>query len=213
MVGVARLLFENLSVNGVAKIVIFNHYFFIGVVGAVATALIAIIFMQSKEEASHGVKQLAAFFFVVANIICLWTLTNEVSRYYSLEQQRVSADYRTQIDARSQYTGGQYDEASQKLRSAQNTSYRSINNQKNTSISLLWALYAIFLVVVGFWRAQRLLRLLGIILFFITALRVFVTVWSLGQLYRTISFIAFGIIALVGSFLYAKYKDKLKSIL
>jgi hypothetical protein len=38
-------------------------------------------------------------------------------------------------------------------------------------------------------------------------------VWSLGQLYRIISFIVFGLIALIASFAYAKYKDRLKDVI
>ena len=40
----------------------------------------------------------------------------------------------------------------------------------------------------------------------------FLEVWQLGQLARIISSIAFGVIALAASFMYAKYKQRLKEI-
>ena len=62
-------------------------------------------------------------------------------------------------------------------------------------------------------RRIRVLRLLGLVFFFVTAFRVLIEAWSLGQLYRIISTIAFGVIALGAAFLYAKHKDKLKEII
>ncbi|MFA6601553.1 MAG: DUF2339 domain-containing protein [Candidatus Paceibacterota bacterium] len=82
----------------------------------------------------------------------------------------------------------------------------------NTLVSILWTLYAAILTGLGFARRNAVLRQLGLILFVITAVKVFIDVWSLGQLYRIISSIAFGLIALIASFAYAKYKDRLKSL-
>ena len=53
---------------------------------------------------------------------------------------------------------------------------------------------------------------MGLVLFLITAFKVVVDVWSLGELYRIISFIVFGIIALVASFVYVKFRDRIQEI-
>jgi uncharacterized membrane protein len=85
--------------------------------------------------------------------------------------------------------------------------------QEKTVISIVWALYAAFITIVGFVAHIRSARVLGIILFVITAIKIFFNLWALGPLYRIVSSIIFGVIALAASFLYAKYKDRLKDVL
>ncbi|KKR20565.1 MAG: hypothetical protein UT50_C0016G0014, partial [Candidatus Moranbacteria bacterium GW2011_GWA2_39_41] len=68
-------------------------------------------------------------------------------------------------------------------------------------------------VKIGFMRRMRVLRLFGLIFFFVTACRVFIYVWEQGPLYRIFSTIAVGVIALSAAFLYAKYKDRIKEVI
>ncbi len=119
-------------------------------------------------------------FIVVANVITLYALTTQVIAYYDLQQ----------------LSGGQ-------------TGYQGIRNMSNTTVSILWALYAALLTVVGFAKRYVSVRRMGLVLFIITAFKVVVDVWNLGEVYRIISFIGFGVIALVVSFIYVKYKDRL----
>ena len=85
----------------------------------------------------------------------------------------------------------------------------NVMNWSNTSISILWAIYAAILTTIGFAKKLAGLRIMGLVLFIITAFKVVIDVWSLGEVYRIISFIVFGIIALIASFVYVKYKDRL----
>ncbi|MEI8327736.1 MAG: DUF2339 domain-containing protein [Candidatus Taylorbacteria bacterium] len=87
-----------------------------------------------------------------------------------------------------------------------------IRNESNTTVSILWALYAALLTIIGFVKRYMTPRRMGLILFIVTAMKVVVDVWSLGELYRIVSFIIFGVIALSASFLYVKYRDRLKDI-
>ncbi|TND02883.1 MAG: membrane protein-like protein [Bacteroidetes bacterium] len=74
-------------------------------------------------------------------------------------------------------------------------------------LSLLWGAYAMFLVVIGIWRKKQYLRVSGIILFFITLMKmVFYDLWQLPTLSKTIIFVCLGILLLVASFLYIRYK-------
>lgn len=88
-------------------------------------------------------------------------------------------------------------------------STRENRNSNNTAVSIFWTVYAILLMVIGFAMRIKLLRIAGLILFFVTAVKIFIDVWSLGYLYRIISSIVFGVLALIGSFLYAKYKERI----
>lgn len=81
-------------------------------------------------------------------------------------------------------------------------------------ISVGWAITALLLTTLGFIIKQRSLRIQGILLFGFTILKVFAYDTSeLDTLYRTISFMALGIILLLVSFGYNKYKDRLKELL
>jgi len=96
----------------------------------------------------------------------------------------------------------------QQLAGASNT---QIQNWSNTTVSLLWALYAGILTTIGFAKKLAFLRYLGLTLFIITAFKVVIDIWSLGEIYRIVSFIVFGIIALTASFVYVRYRERLKS--
>ena len=74
-------------------------------------------------------------------------------------------------------------------------------------------MYATLLLVIGFMRRIRVLRIFGLVFFFITAIRVLIEVGALGPLYRIISTMAFGAIAVAAAFLYAKYKHRIKEII
>jgi uncharacterized membrane protein len=88
----------------------------------------------------------------------------------------------------------------------------SADSVLNTSVSIFWAIYAAFLTALGFMKRMSGPRRLGLVLFLVTALKVLFDVWSLGQMYRIVSFIVFGVIALAASFLYVKYSDRIKEI-
>lgn len=81
-------------------------------------------------------------------------------------------------------------------------------------ISIGWAVFALALTSIGFILKQKSLRLPGILLFALTILKVFIyDTGNLGTLARMISFLVLGVILLLVSFVYNKYKDKLKDIL
>lgn len=84
-----------------------------------------------------------------------------------------------------------------------------ITNWSNTSVSIFYAIYASILTAIGFAKRYASLRYMGLILFILTALKVVINIWSLGELYRIVSFIVFGIIALSASFVYVRYRHVL----
>lgn len=161
-------------------VVFFNGPF---IMLAMATAVAYVIaFMYYRYGSlSPEIQQRGIMAFVMmANIITLYALTTQVIAYYDLQQ-----------------VGGV------------SGAYQGIQNMSNTTVSILWALYAALLTVVGFAKKYVSIRRMGLVLFIITAFKVVVDVWSLGELYRIVSFIGFGVIALVVSFLYVKYRHRL----
>ncbi|NTV24165.1 MAG: DUF2339 domain-containing protein [Nanoarchaeota archaeon] len=80
-------------------------------------------------------------------------------------------------------------------------------------ISVGWAVFGLSILMVGFAQKNKHLRMQGAIAFAITIIKVFLYDTSeLSSLYRTISFMALGVILLAASLAYAKFKDKLRDV-
>jgi uncharacterized membrane protein len=82
---------------------------------------------------------------------------------------------------------------------------RNLELAKQLSLSVVWALYASGLLLVGRIRRLRLLRVMALALLSVTTLKVFI--WDLSALdraYRIISFIMLGAILLVVSYFYQR---------
>jgi uncharacterized membrane protein len=82
-----------------------------------------------------------------------------------------------------------------------------LNNLRQLSLSGVWLLYSVALMVLGFWRSMRSIRIIAFVLFGITILKIFIYDLSyLETLYRIISFIGLGLILLAVSYAYQQYK-------
>jgi uncharacterized membrane protein len=84
----------------------------------------------------------------------------------------------------------------------------NLSNMMQLSLSGVWLLYSIGLMVVGLRMRNRILRVLSILLFGISILKIFIYDLSyLDTLYRIFSFVALGLILLIVSYLYQRFKD------
>jgi uncharacterized membrane protein len=85
-----------------------------------------------------------------------------------------------------------------------------LRDEQQLALSLVWLLYSVILMVVGFWRSNRGLRLIAMGLFGVTILKIFlVDLSSLETAYRIVSFIGLGAILLGVSYGYQRYKHLL----
>lgn len=74
-------------------------------------------------------------------------------------------------------------------------------------LSILWGLYSFILIAFGIWKNKKYLRIGGIGLFGITLIKLFFyDIVHLNTISKTIVFVSLGILLLVISFLYNKYK-------
>jgi uncharacterized membrane protein len=79
---------------------------------------------------------------------------------------------------------------------------------RQMSLSVAWLIYSVVLMVLGIWKRNRGIRIISIVLFGFTILKIFIYDLSfLETLYRIFSFIGLGIILLAVSYLYQRYKD------
>ncbi|WP_209405991.1 DUF2339 domain-containing protein [Pseudozobellia sp. WGM2] len=75
-------------------------------------------------------------------------------------------------------------------------------------LSILWGLYSLILIGLGIWKRKKYLRYSAMGLFAITLLKLFFyDIASLNTISKTIVFVSLGILLLIISFLYNKYKN------
>jgi len=74
-------------------------------------------------------------------------------------------------------------------------------------LSILWGVYALLLISLGIWKKKKHLRIAAILLFAITLIKLFFyDISNLDTISKTIIFVLLGILLLIISFLYNKYK-------
>jgi uncharacterized membrane protein len=79
---------------------------------------------------------------------------------------------------------------------------------QKVGFSVLWGGYALALVGRGIWRKRKVLRLLGIALFAVTLVKLFLfDLGDISKLGKIIAFVGLGVLLLTISFLYQKFKD------
>ena len=215
MLGLLNFFFWNAFKNtGAEFIPFFNQAFYILIFAIVAAYFIYYMYLRYGSVSTEIQKNGVTVFLVIANILTLYALSTQIIFYYNAQdaiiRNQIEEEYRSNTinnNSADNYNNyyNQYNN-SNVLASAQNTN----QNKSNTVVSILWAIYAAILTAIGFMKRSPVLRISGLVLFIITAVKVLINVWDLGQLYRIISFVGLGVIALVASFAYAKYKDHLK---
>jgi uncharacterized membrane protein len=74
-------------------------------------------------------------------------------------------------------------------------------------LSILWGIYSLLLIALGIWKRKKYLRIGAISLFGITLIKLFFyDISDLNTIAKTIVFVLLGILLLIISFLYNKYK-------
>lgn len=79
-------------------------------------------------------------------------------------------------------------------------------------VSITWALFALAFLVAGIRRRMPVLRYCGLALFAIVALKVFTSdLDTLDSFYRIVAFLILGVLLLLGSFLYLRFRETFSS--
>jgi uncharacterized membrane protein len=82
-----------------------------------------------------------------------------------------------------------------------------ITQSDKLGLSILWGVYSLFMIVLGIMKHKKYLRIGAIVLFGITLIKLFFyDISHLNTISKTIIFISLGILLLVISFLYNKYR-------
>lgn len=81
------------------------------------------------------------------------------------------------------------------------------NDSYKLGLSILWGIYALVLSVIGIYRNKKHLRIGAIVLFGVTLAKLFFyDISNLDTISKTVVFVSLGILLLIVSFLYNKYK-------
>ena len=218
-IGFLRFLSKDMTFDNIVDFtLVFNHRFMLSIAFVAAFYAIAYLYKKNidilpKKEAA---KKLILALIILGNILSVGAITMEnfthydKKRYLLIEKVKVAVD---EINMKALKKNGFKSMDQNVYREKMNEGRKLIRHQQNTSLSIVWALYAVLLMLIGIFKRVRMMRLAGMVFFFSVAIKVFLDVWELGQLYRIISSITFGAIALGISFIYAKYKDKLKDFI
>lgn len=74
-------------------------------------------------------------------------------------------------------------------------------------LSILWGVYSLFLIALGIWKKKKHLRIGAIALFAVTLVKLFFyDISHLDTIAKTVVFVSLGVLLLIISFLYNKYK-------
>lgn len=219
-----RLIFIDSAVVSLEEYtVILNWRFAAFIIGTVSAFVIYHLYSSSKLALRPEEVKGKAIMMFVANLLLLWVLSSEVSTYFD-KQSYVDYQRYSPVCNRGSYEPGRgyvqdyycekkFQEYEAKM--AQSVvAKKAANNSKNMVLTILWAAYAITLLVVGIAKKNSLLRHMGIGLFGVVIVKLFLyDLWSLGQQYRIVSSLTLGAILLLASFAYNKYKEKIKEII
>ena len=75
-------------------------------------------------------------------------------------------------------------------------------------LSILWGIYSLVLIALGIWKKKKHLRIGAIIIFGLTLAKLFLyDISYLDTISKTIVLVSLGILLLIISFLYNKYKN------
>jgi len=215
IIGILKLMVDILAASSRA-IAFFNNVFMVSLVAVAVAYILAYLYSRYKDDVM-GTKAttIAVIFLVIAQFITVYSVTQQIGLAYRSKVQAVNLAAQREYESQAIYDG--YGTSNYSSRGYYNESVyerqRSIINEQNTVISIFWTVYALILIGIGFVFNSKVFRVLGLGFFLLTAFKIFVDVWSLGEVYRIISSIVFGIVALIGSFAYARYRHKIQEII
>jgi uncharacterized membrane protein len=161
---------------------LFNKRAFTFLVAILAIFAMATLYSRNRDKLHDLELWLASGLMVAANLLILFFFTTEIANAFEASYAKV-----TEYSAR-----------------------RDIRSRMQLAVSGLWGLYSILLVTIGIVRKFQPIRLLAILLFGVTILKVFfVDLQEMEKVYRIIASIGLGVILLAVSMMYQKYRTQI----
>jgi uncharacterized membrane protein len=163
---------------------------FLAFIIAIAATYLAVYLMWRNRAKMPEWATPGSTLLVAANFLTLWVFSFEVWDYFG----NLLALLRT-----GKYIG---------------PSLAGLRNAQNLSLTALWAIYAVILLVIGIRWRKRWLRLGALALLLVSIIKVFVyDVWTLETVYRILALVGLGILLLVSGYLYQRYSKRIRGFL
>jgi uncharacterized membrane protein len=176
---------------------IFNERVFVFLPYIISLFLAAMLYSYYKEMISEPERKISTACIMVANFLIIYLLSVEIIDYFGLKIKELSSGKDVYVPSRYSYE-----------------EKRTLLYQRNACLSISWAFYSIILIAIGIIKRYKPIRLMALILFGITTLKVFFMDLSYLQGFpRILSFIVLGLLLLGAGFLYNKYKDKIQEFI
>lgn len=193
---------------------------FISFLGVAFSYLAAYLFKEYKtiagvEEKLINPKKLFAIFIIAANVLTIFAFSREINVYF---QDKISVVQKEMFDTCNQANAANKFKNNYSTDNSCRTQYlneiKTLTSKSSVAISLYWLIYSIILIVIGFAKKYKWVRIGGILLLLVAILKLlFIDLWSLGQLYRIIASISLGMVLMGVSFAYQKYKHVFQEII
>lgn len=175
---------------------VFNERVFVFLPYIISLFLAAMLYSYYKEMISESERKISTACIIVANFLIIYLMSVEIIDYFGLKIKELSSGKDTYGLSRYSYEAK-----------------RTLLSQRNACLSIAWAFYSILLIAIGIIKRYKPVRLMALMLFGITTLKVFFMDLSYLQGFpRILSFIVLGLILLGAGFLYNKYKDKIREL-
>jgi uncharacterized membrane protein len=181
-----RMLFFDTSVDLNNFRPLLNERFLAFLVGIAAMYLAAYLLWRARDTLPKW-RIPTTTFLVAANFLLLWLLSFEVWDYFGTQLALVPAE---------------------------STAAVALRNAQNLSLTVLWAVYAVILLVIGIVKRWRLVRLGALALLAISIIKVFVyDVFALERVYRIVAFVGLGLLLIISAYLYQRYSKSIRGFL
>ncbi|MEN8194038.1 MAG: DUF2339 domain-containing protein [Bacteroidota bacterium] len=178
--GVLMSIVIGISYVPVEKFLLVFNFRSLILVGVLIGLVLHLILIKKNENLYDWLEDIYKTLQVGVIIVCLTLITGEIRDYYEKEI--------FYLDINS-------------------SAYLSMINLQQLLLSSSWLIVSIGLIIIGIWQRSQLIRTTSIIIFGIAILKIFLYDLSfLETLYRIFSFIGLGIVLLLASYLYQKYK-------
>ncbi|MCH7604833.1 DUF2339 domain-containing protein [Patescibacteria group bacterium] len=201
--GIIRLFMFDTGISRSSEFILFfNERFFTFLMVIVMVLLSAYFYKIWKAQVEERERNMLSTLLLAGNFLILWILSAEAISYFDEKIQVLRAAANVPGDILNQ--PGKFDY----------TAVRNLEHAKNFSLSAIWAIYSILLIVLGIFKRVRVLRLAGLALFWIVILKVFIVdVFGIGGIFRVASLMSLGVILLVTGYLYQRYSARIKEFL
>jgi len=193
---------------GTSPLLFLNERFFVFFSVVAAVFLATYFYSRWKEQTSLEEKGVLPVLLLGGNFLALFVFTDEVWMYFedkaSVFSNEISRLYRQQ---------DVFGPPTEKINRLEE-SIHNLENVRNFSVSFLWMLYALVVLIVGIAKRYRLLRIFGLVLLWIVIFKVFLyDIFLIGGGWRVAAFITLGVILLATGYLYNRYSQRIKEFL